>query len=208
MHIFPVFVYNVQTHVVQVQQMVVDKPLGQIVMDILHLLDRMEKLLLESRRIPMTASIIVDEDRIFNILDQMRANIPEEVKKAGRIYAEKDRVMAQTREEAERIKGIAKKEADEMLDRDSIVKLAQDRASKIEDRAHNEAARLKDDADMYVLNQLSRLEDDLLRSLTVVRNGLHKLRDDHAAYEAADQQAASRNQQQPEEPAELQQQDQ
>ncbi len=177
-------------------------------MDILHLLDRMEKLLLESRRIPMTASIIVDEDRIFNILDQMRANIPEEVKKAGRIYAEKDRVMAQTREEAERIKGIAKKEADEMLDRDSIVKLAQDRASKIEDRAHNEAARLKDDADMYVLNQLSRLEDDLLRSLTVVRNGLHKLRDDHAAFEAADQQTAARNQPQPEEPAELQQQDQ
>lgn len=170
--------------------MVEEEPFGLIAMDILHLLDRMEKLLLESRRIPMTASIIVDEDRIFNILDQMRANIPEEVKKAGRVFAEKDRVMAQTREEAERIKTIAKKEADEMLDRDSIVKLAQDRASKIEDRAHQEANRLKDDADMYVLNQLSRLEDDLLRSLTVVRNGLHKLRDDHAAYEAAEREAA------------------
>ena len=156
-------------------------------MDILHLLDRMEKLLLESRRIPMTASIIVDEDRIFNILDQMRANIPEEVKKAGRIYAEKDRVMAQTREEAERIKGIAKKEADELVNRDSIVGLAKEKAEKIEERAYAEAARLKDDADMYVLNQLSRLEDDLLRSLTVVRNGLHKLRDDHAQYEAAEQ---------------------
>ncbi|MEM8859090.1 MAG: hypothetical protein AAGD96_12260 [Chloroflexota bacterium] len=156
-------------------------------MDILHLLDRMEKLLLESRRIPMTASIIVDEDRIFNILDQMRANIPEEVKKAGRIYAEKDRVMAQTREEAERIKGIAKKEADELVNRDSIVGLAKEKADKIEERAYAEAARLKDDADMYVLNQLSRLEDDLLRSLTVVRNGLHKLRDDHAQYEATEQ---------------------
>ncbi len=154
-------------------------------MDILHLLDRMEKLLLESRRIPMTASIIVDEDRLFNILDQMRANIPEEVKKAGRIYAEKDRVMAQTREEAERIKEIAKKEADELVNRDSIVKLAQDRAEKIDQRARNEAAQLRDDADIYVLNQLSRLEDDLLRSLTVVRNGLHKLRDDHADYEEA-----------------------
>ncbi|MFK7801064.1 MAG: hypothetical protein AB8G95_05490 [Anaerolineae bacterium] len=152
-------------------------------MDILHLLDRMEKLLLESRRIPMTASIIVDEDRLFNILDQMRANIPEEVKKAGRIYAEKDRVMAQTREEAERIKEIAKKEADELVNRDSIVKLAQDRAEKVDQRARNEAAQLRDDADIYVLNQLSRLEDDLLRSLTVVRNGLHKLRDDHADFE-------------------------
>ena len=177
-------------------------------MDILHLLDRMEKLLLESRRIPMTASIIVDEDRIFNILDQMRANIPEEVKKAGRVFAEKDRVMAQTREEADRIKNIAKKEADEMLDRDSIVKLAQDRAAKIEDRAHQEANRLKDDADMYVLNQLSRLEDDLLRSLTVVRNGLHKLRDDHAAYEEAERQAAQLAAPQQEEVAEYQHEEQ
>lgn len=168
-------------------------------MDILHLLDRMEKLLLESRRIPMTASIIVDEDRIFNILDQMRANIPEEVKKAGRIFAEKDRVMAQTREEAERIKGIAKKEADELVNRDSIVKLAQDRAEKIEQRARNEAARLRDDADIYALNQLSRLEDDLLRSLTVVRNGLHKLRDDHAEYEAADKEAPAEEELQPQE---------
>lgn len=168
-------------------------------MDILHLLDRMEKLLLESRRIPMTASIIVDEDRIFNILDQMRANIPEEVKKAGRIFAEKDRVMAQTREEAERIKGIAKKEADELVNRDSIVKLAQDRAEKIEQRAKNEAARLRDDADIYALNQLSRLEDDLLRSLTVVRNGLHKLRDDHAEYEAADKEAPAEEELQPQE---------
>lgn len=160
-------------------------------MDILHLLDRMEKLLLESRRIPMTASIIVDEDRLFNILDQMRANIPEEVKKAGRIYAEKDRVMAQTREEAERIKEIARKEADELVNRDSIVKLAQDRAEKIDQRARAEAARLRDDADIYVLNQLSRLEDDLLRSLTVVRNGLHKLRDDHAEFEAAEKNQAA-----------------
>ena len=60
---------------------------------------------------------------------------------------------------------------------------------------------------MYVLNQLSRLEDDLLRSLTVVRNGLHKLRDDHAAFEAAEQES-TRSAQQPDEPAELQPQEQ
>jgi len=150
-------------------------------MDIMHLVDTIGRIVTESRRIPMTASVIVDEDRLFNLIDQMRISIPEEVKKAGRVVAEKDRVLAQAKEEGGRIRDLAKAEAEELVKRDSITQLAQQRADTILGRAEQEALQLRDDADVYVSNVLAKLEDDLLRSLTVVRNGLRKLHMDEPA---------------------------
>lgn len=144
-------------------------------MDILHLVDRLEQLLTDSRRIPMTASLIVDEDRIFNLIDQMRVSIPEEVKRASRVIAEKDRILAQAKEEGDRIRDLAKAEAEELVKRDVITQTAQHRADQIQEQALAEAEVLRQDADVYVMNVLSKLEDDLLRSLSVVRNGLRKL---------------------------------
>ena len=144
-------------------------------MDIMHLVDRLEQIVTDSRRIPMTASVIVDEDRLFNIIDQMRVSIPEEVKKAGRVVAEKDRVLAQAKEEGGRIRDLAKAEAEELVKRDAITQMAQQKADAILAHAEQDAARMRDDSDVYAANVLTKLEDDLLRSLTVVRNGLRKL---------------------------------
>jgi cell division septum initiation protein DivIVA len=144
-------------------------------MDIQHLIDRLEQTLNESRRVPLTGSLIVDEDRLFNIIDQMRVSIPEEMKRAGRVEAEKERILAQAKEEAERIRGLAKQEAMELVKRDAITASAHQRAENIVERARHEADRLRHNADVYVMDVLSKLEEDLLRSLSVVRNGMRKI---------------------------------
>ncbi|MCI0644644.1 MAG: ATPase [Chloroflexi bacterium] len=154
-------------------------------MDILHLVDRLEQALAESRRIPLTANLIVDEDRIFNIIDQMRVAIPEEVKRANRVEAEKERILAQAQEEAERIRTLAKQEAAELVKRDAIMIAAQQRADTVVERARREADTLRHDADAYIMEVLSRLEEDLLRSLSVVRNGMRKVQTEQEAIAAA-----------------------
>ena len=50
-------------------------------MDILQLIDRLEELFNESKAIPLTRNVMVDEDRMLDIIDQMRIAIPEEVKR-------------------------------------------------------------------------------------------------------------------------------
>ncbi len=62
-------------------------------MDILHLVDRLEELFNESRPVWLTHSVIVDEDRMLDLIDQMRVAIPEEIKKAQQIIAQRDRIM-------------------------------------------------------------------------------------------------------------------
>ena len=97
-------------------------------MDIQHLVDRLEQVLNESSRLPLSAYLMVNEDRIYNIIDQMRVAVPEEVKRANRIESEKDRILAQAKEEADRIRELAKQEAGELVKRDAITLSAQQRA--------------------------------------------------------------------------------
>jgi hypothetical protein len=144
-------------------------------MDIQNLVDRLEQELNGSFRFPFSAYLFINEDRVFNIIDQLRVAIPEEVKRANRIEAEKERILAQAKEEAERIRGLAKQEASELVKRDTVMSSAQQRAENILERARRDADVLRQDADAYVVEVLTKLEEELLRSLSVVRNGLHKV---------------------------------
>lgn len=155
-------------------------------MDILHLVERLENVLNESRRLPLTASLLVDEDRIFNIIDQMRVAIPEAIKKAQRTEAEKDRILAQANEEAERIRDLARQEAMDLVNRDNVIASAHNRAEKIIERSHVDAERIRAGADDYAARILAQLEQDMVRSLRVVQNGLlhlDQMRDVHVSTE-------------------------
>lgn len=147
-------------------------------MDILHLIDRLEELFNHSRPIPFTHNVIVDEDRILDLIDQMRVAIPEEVKKAQQITSQRDRILAQAQEEAGRTVSIARDKSEGLVDRDSLVQAAQARADQVLNQARAESDRMKQDADEYVLDSLRRLEVEMERLLNQVRNGVKALEND------------------------------
>jgi vacuolar-type H+-ATPase subunit H len=149
-------------------------------MDILHLVDRLEELFNESRPIWLTHSVVVDENRMLDLIDQMRVSIPEEIKKSQQLLVQRDRIMAQAQEEANRTLSLAREKSDQFVDRDSIVAAAQARAEQIIEQARLEAEQTKHDADDYVLETLTRLEVELDRNLTQVRNGIRTLQAEKA----------------------------
>ncbi len=144
-------------------------------MDILHLVDRLEELFNESRPIPLTHSVVVDEDRVLEIIDQMRISIPDEVKKSQQVLAQRDRVMAQAQEEANRTLNLAKRRGEETLSRDSVVEAAHERAEQILDQAREEVEAMRSEADEYTVESLAALEDELTRLLNQTRNGIAKM---------------------------------
>jgi cell division septum initiation protein DivIVA len=149
-------------------------------MDILHLVDRLEELFNESRPIPFTNNVVVDEDRMLDLIDQMRVAIPEEVKKAQKLMAERDRTLAQAQEEAARTIRLAREKSEGMVERDSIVEAAQARAEQILEQARLDAEATRREADEYVLEALTNLEIEMERSLNQVRNGIRALQKNQA----------------------------
>jgi vacuolar-type H+-ATPase subunit H len=147
-------------------------------MDILHLIDRLEELFNDSRAVPLTRNVMVDEDKMLDIIDQMRIAIPDEVKKAQQLLAQRDRIMAQAQEEANRTVEIARGKAEDLVQRDLVVQEAQRRADQIISQARGEAENIRRDADDYVVINLQRLQDELNKLANQVQNGIRLVEED------------------------------
>jgi len=151
--------------------------------DILHLIDRLEELLNQSRPFPFTHNVMIDEDRMLDIIDQMRVAIPEEIKKAQQVLNQRDRILAQAQEEANRTISIAREKQDQAVERDSIVQAAHAKANEILALAQIERSNSRQEADEYALETLRRLEMELERFLNQVRNGISVLGTDREKVE-------------------------
>jgi cell division septum initiation protein DivIVA len=141
-------------------------------MDILHLVDRLEELFNQSRSIPLTRQVVVDEDRMLDLVDQMRVSIPEEVKKAQQILSQRDSILAQSQEEANRTVSLAREKSEQLMEKDAVVQAAHSRADQILAKARLEAEGIRQEADQYVVERLATLQMELERILNQVRNGI------------------------------------
>jgi hypothetical protein len=147
-------------------------------MDILQLIDRLEELFNDGKPIPFTHNVAVDEDRMLDIIDQMRIAIPEEVKKAQQLLSQRDRVMAQAQEEANRTLDLARDKADGLVRKDGIVQEAEKRAEQVLSQARAEAEDTRLEADDYVIEIFGRLQEELNRSINQVNNGIRVLEEE------------------------------
>jgi hypothetical protein len=147
-------------------------------MDILQLIDRLEELFNAAKAVPFTHNVVVDEDRMLELIDQMRIAIPEEVKKAQQVMAQRDRVMAQAQEEANRTLQLSREKAEQLVQKDMIVQEAQRRADQIISQARTEAESTRVDADNYVVDTLMQLQDQIAKLGGQVANGIRMVQED------------------------------
>jgi glutamyl-tRNA reductase len=132
--------------------------------DLDDLIDELEDTLADGRRLFFSGRLLVDEERMLDIIDRMRVAIPEEVKRARRALQEHDRLIgaahAQVQQALEEQGLMAALEAE----RDQILKLAEE-----------EAAGMRREADAYARSVLEELDERLNKLGTSVRNGLRSL---------------------------------
>lgn len=144
-------------------------------MDIQFLVERLEALVVNARKLPMTSQIILEQATILDLIDQLRVAIPEEVRQARRINQESDRMLAKAREEAEQIIGAAQEQAALLLQDQSILREAESKAQELLDRAQSKSDETMRGADQYAADVLVRLESDLVKTLSIIKKSLEVL---------------------------------
>jgi flagellar biosynthesis/type III secretory pathway protein FliH len=172
-------------------------------MDILHLIDRLEEMASEARRLPVGGGAVISRQRLLDLIDRMRVAVPREVYDSREVVAHKDEVLHLAQEEATQLLEEAKSEIERRLEETEVVKAAEERArgvlAEAEARAQELArsaeeqarGRLDDaqevsraqmrEADAYALQTLKRLEQELDGFLGTVRKGIDTL--EHRAAE-------------------------
>ena len=108
-------------------------------MDVLVLIDKLDDLVHNAKAVPLTDQVRIDREEIYDILDQMRATIPEEIKQARWIVKERQEMLAEAKRECDRILGEAREQAAREASQTEIVKLAERQAQEIIDEARRQA---------------------------------------------------------------------
>jgi hypothetical protein len=72
-------------------------------LDILALIDRLDDLVHNAKGVPLTDQVRIDRAEIYDLLDEMRLKIPQAIKDARWIQFEREKLLAEAREEAQQI---------------------------------------------------------------------------------------------------------
>ena len=166
-------------------------------MDILHLIDRLEEMASEARRLPVGAGLVISRQRLVDVIDRMRVAVPREVYDARDVLERRDHVLRSAQEEAAQLVEQSKAEMEKRLAQTEVVKAAEDRAREVVAEAQARAqdllrsaeeqarGRLDDaqqssrsqmrEADVYALQTLKRLEQEIDGFMTTVRKGINAL---------------------------------
>jgi len=140
--------------------------------DILHLVDRLEALVEQGRRLPLTSAVVIDEGTFLDIIDQMRISIPEEIKQAKRIEQEREQIIAQAHAEAARIISQGREDAARLVAEHELRRQAQEQAERMLEEARRQAQAICQGADDYAAEVLAKLSDEVANLQRVITNGL------------------------------------
>ncbi len=143
--------------------------------DLLALLDELEGFLAESARIPLTGKLLVTEQEAFEIVDRLRQSIPEALHQAQKLNRERERLMQQAREEGEAFINESKSYAEKLTRDSAIAQRAQEEADRILDDARRVSREIRVAAREYADEVMERVEANMQRALSVVRQGREEL---------------------------------
>ncbi len=168
-------------------------------MEILDLINSLEELVVQARRLPVGGNLVVDRKRMLDIIDQLRLAIPADLREAAQIIEMRDQVIGQAHEQAQRVARATEEERSRRLNEAAILREAQDRSLSMlrdaEERARDviaqadataaahlsEAAeastRQMEDADSYAIDVLRRLDHQLSAFLESIRTSVGSLQE-------------------------------
>ena len=142
-------------------------------MNIDELLDVMDETLEEAVNLPFTGGKrMVDVEKVRDIIDDIRLNMPAEIRQAKAIVQDRADIVESAKKEAEAIV----KRARAMVAQEAIVKAAQQKATEILTSAQSQSREMRTTVTNYCENMLRHTEEQLAKSMTEVKTVRSTLR--------------------------------
>lgn len=145
-------------------------------MDVHDKLDELTAIVEDARSMPMSASCIINRGEVLELLEEIRALLPEEFRHAQMLLADRESVVDEGRREAMRLIGRAEEERLSLTSETEVVAEARRQAERILREASEEARAMRREVDDYVDTKLANFEVVLDKTLAAVNRGREKLR--------------------------------
>ncbi len=136
--------------------------------EILYLVDRLEELVGVGKRVPFSGKVMVEEDVFLGLIDQLRVAVPHEIKQAQRVIKERERIIAESQEEASKILDIAKKRVAYLISKEGVLNEARQQGEEILRASDDTRKRALGEIDVYAIERFDYIEQALQRSVSVM----------------------------------------
>ncbi|MFI9800563.1 ATP synthase F0 subunit B [Streptomyces sp. NPDC052302] len=144
-------------------------------MDVQNKLDEIVSAVSSARSMPMSASCVVNRAELLSMLEEVRAALPGSLAQAQELIGDREQMVEQARQEAERIIQGAHAERGSLLSDTEVARRSQAEADRILAEARQEAEEIRAEADDYVDSKLANFEVVLTKTLGSVGRGREKL---------------------------------
>ncbi len=133
-------------------------------MKIEEILTAMEDLLEDAWNLPMSGGKrLVNTTELLDLITDLRASLPDEIRQSNEIIAKRDRIILQGREEAELTLQTARAKAEKMVSNEAVYREAQQQAQEIVAQAQASAREMKNATVEYCDSILSRSAENLAK---------------------------------------------
>ncbi len=147
-------------------------------MNIEEILDMVDDLLDKSLSLPLSGGrSLVDDDKIRELLNDIRQNLPGEIKQARDIVADRAEILSSAKREADSLIRRAEDRARALISQETIVKQAQAKANEILTQAQNKSKEMRIASTEFADDVLRRSEESLTRLLGDLRETRQAVRD-------------------------------
>lgn len=147
--------------------------------ELLELVDELIIAVEGARTVPLSGNVMLDRERLLDMLYRLRDDLPEELRAARWMVREREAFVARTNEKARELLDRARERSDELVSESYIVKEAVDEANALVRHAENEATRIRLEAEDYseqAFEQTEGVLQDLLSQVRRFRAELHQAR--------------------------------
>ncbi|WP_018220746.1 hypothetical protein [Salinispora pacifica] len=145
-------------------------------MDPLDRIDELITMVEQARSVPMSRNnCMFDRGEMIAVLDELRAELPADLRRAAALLDERDKIMEAGKREADRIIAEGETEHARLVSMNEITVSAEHEGARIVAEARAEAQRLRDEVDDYVDTALANFEQFLTRALASIERGRDKM---------------------------------
>ena len=140
-------------------------------MKTLEIIERIEELLENSKRIPFSSNVMVNSGEIMDLLDELRNILPEEFKQSRWIVKERENMIEEAKRTAEKILSDGEERARVLVSETEIMKNARKKAEQIVSAIEARARTIRLEAEDYADERLASLEVVLHKLINAVEKG-------------------------------------
>jgi vacuolar-type H+-ATPase subunit H len=140
-------------------------------MKALEIIDRIEEIIDGGRRIPFSANVVVNGDEIYDLIDELRNEMPEEFKQSRWIVKERENMIEEAGKQAGKIVRDAEDRASELVSETEVMKRAKRQSEELMAGIEARARTIRLEAEDYADEKLANLEAVLHKLMNTIEKG-------------------------------------